>query len=390
MAQGAAPVNCEAGRTGPREGRGWPPLAAFTIRTHTRRMANKRRKPSRPASPRRNAPEVRATAPRPAAARVSSLPQGSPARIRRADMLHLGLLLGAVALSYLLPFELLLLSYAILGPAHYLTEISWLHDRKYFLPQRWLALLLCLFALGSMFMASDFWLGILLCFTFTACAILAGIGTGPRALAFLAIAAGSFALLGLTGIPFGLAWVLVPTVIHVSVFTLVFMTVGAFRSRSTAQFALVGFYLAAIAAILLVPPSRATVIPSLARLGGEYFGDIPLALGSLLRIPNLTFDTRITGLLSFVYTYHYLNWIIKADVIRWADVPRPRLVAIAGLSLAATGLYFYNYAYGFTVLLLLSFLHVLLEFPLNSISIRQLGAAIGGGLRPRKPAAVSG
>src|SRR5215472_11330753 len=245
-------------------------------------------------------------------------------------------------------------------------------------------------ALRAMFMASDFWLGILLCFTFIACAILAGMGTGPRALAFLAVAAGSFALLGFTDIPFGLAWVLVPTVIHVSVFTLVFMTVGAFRSRSAAQFALVGFYLAAIAAILLVPPSRATVIPSLARLGGEYFGDIPLALGSLLRIPNLTFDTRFTGLLSFVYTYHYLNWFIKADVIRWADVPRPRLVAIAGLSLVATGLYFYNYAYGFAVLLLLSFLHVLLEFPLNSISIRQLGAAIGGTLRPRRPAAASG
>jgi hypothetical protein len=353
-------------------------------------MANKRRKPSRPDSARQRAPARTAAAPRPVAARAAKLPQGSSARLRRTDILHLGLLLGAVALSYLLPFELLLLSYAILGPAHYLTEISWLHDRKYFLPQRWLALLLCLVALGSMFMASDIWLGILVCFTFAACAILAGMGTGRRALAFLALAAGSFAILGLFDVPFGIAWVLVPTVIHVSVFTLVFRTVGAFRSRSAAQFALVGVYLAAIAAILLVPPSRATVIPSLARLGGEYFGDIPLALGSLLRIPNLTFDTRFTGFLSFVYTYHYLNWFIKADVIRWADVPRPRLAAIAGLSLAATGLYFYNYAYGFTVLLLLSFLHVLLEFPLNSISIRQLGTAIGGSLRPRRPAAASG
>ena len=43
---------------------------------------------------------------------------------------------------------------------------------------------------------------------------------------------------------------------------------------------------------------------------------------------------------------------------------------IAAASLAATGLYFYNYAYGFMVLLLLSLVHVLLEFPLNSISHR--------------------
>src|SRR5437879_1378671 len=45
-------------------------------------------------------------------------------------------MLLALGLTYLLPFELLLLSYVVLGPAHYATEISWLHDRKYFLPQR--------------------------------------------------------------------------------------------------------------------------------------------------------------------------------------------------------------------------------------------------------------
>lgn len=47
--------------------------------------------------------------------------------MRRADTVHLGLMLGALALAYVLPFELLLLSYAVLGPAHYFTEISWLH-----------------------------------------------------------------------------------------------------------------------------------------------------------------------------------------------------------------------------------------------------------------------
>ena len=52
----------------------------------------------------------------------------------RADAVHLGLMLLALAIAYALPFELLLLSYAILGPVHYLTEISWLHDRRYFLP----------------------------------------------------------------------------------------------------------------------------------------------------------------------------------------------------------------------------------------------------------------
>ena len=99
------------------------------------------------------------------------------------------------------------------------------------------------------------------------------------------------------------------------------------------------------------------------------------ALGTLFGVPDLQFGGRITGLLSFVYTYHYLNWFIKADVIKWAAVPRVRLVAIAALSAASTGLYFYNYEIGLSVLLLISLMHVLLEFPLNAASIGQLGAA---------------
>ena len=48
------------------------------------------------------------------------------------DKINLLLLLFAFGVSYVIPFELLLLSYAFLGPLHYLTEISWLHDRQYF------------------------------------------------------------------------------------------------------------------------------------------------------------------------------------------------------------------------------------------------------------------
>src|ERR1700761_5848043 len=50
----------------------------------------------------------------------------------RTDMVHFGLLVAALAAAYVLPFELVLLSYAILGPAHYLTEISWLNERQFF------------------------------------------------------------------------------------------------------------------------------------------------------------------------------------------------------------------------------------------------------------------
>jgi hypothetical protein len=72
-----------------------------------------------------------------------------------------------------------------------------------------------------------------------------------------------------------------------------------------------------------------------------------------------------------------LNWFIKAEVIRWADVPKLRLAAIAAMSAAATAFYFYDYVLGFALLLSLSLMHVLLEFPLNTVSIRQLGALAG-------------
>jgi hypothetical protein len=298
--------------------------------------------------------------------------------MRRTDIVHVGLLLGSLALAYVLPFELLLLAYAILGPAHYFTEISWLHDRSYFLPHRGFALVLAALALGAMFLANTYLLGVILWLVFLACVILATVPSPRRAALYGTIAVAVTGLLVAGDVPFGLAWILLPTFIHVCVFTLIFMTLGAVRARSGVQFAIVGFYLLAIAAILVLPPSEHTVVPALARIGQEYFGGVAPALGALFGVPDLQFGGRVTGLLSFVYTYHYLNWFIKADVIRWAQIPRARLAGIVVLSAAATGLYFYNYEIGFMVLLLISLLHVLLKFPLNGIAIGQLvGAALG-------------
>ena len=45
---------------------------------------------------------------------------------------NIGLMLFTAVCAYFYPFETFLLAYAYLGPLHYLTEISWLHDRNYF------------------------------------------------------------------------------------------------------------------------------------------------------------------------------------------------------------------------------------------------------------------
>jgi hypothetical protein len=58
---------------------------------------------------------------------------------------------------------------------------------------------------------------------------------------------------------------------------------------------------------------------------------------------------------------------------------------VIGASAASTALYFYDYAFGFTFLLALSLVHILLEFPLNSLALRQLGAAAGQSLLRRGP-----
>jgi hypothetical protein len=48
------------------------------------------------------------------------------------DWINIVLMFISAAAAYVLPFEVFLFSYAVLGPLHYLTEISWLHERKYF------------------------------------------------------------------------------------------------------------------------------------------------------------------------------------------------------------------------------------------------------------------
>jgi hypothetical protein len=302
--------------------------------------------------------------------------------VRATDTVHLGLMLAALAITYVVPFELLLLSYVVLGPAHYLTEISWLHDRKYFLPHRYIALGLVLVAAIAALIDNAAWFGFVVWMAFVACALMTAT-TAAQSAVLTAVAAAVTIVMAMNGSSLAVLGILLPTLIHVSLFTLVFMTLGAYRSGSKLQALLVAVYLLAIAIILVAPPTAAMQIPAFAKAAQEYFGNVGPALGRLLGIAHLQLDTRLTSLLAFVYTYHYLNWFIKADVIRWADIPRPRLVLVIAASAASTTLYFYDYAFGFTLLLALSLAHVVLEFPLNSLALRQLGAAVGQGVMPR-------
>ena len=52
--------------------------------------------------------------------------------VRAIDPINIGLIILTCVVAHLFPYHLLLFSYAVLGPAHYLTQISWMHDRRYF------------------------------------------------------------------------------------------------------------------------------------------------------------------------------------------------------------------------------------------------------------------
>lgn len=56
----------------------------------------------------------------------------SLSRDARINYLNIGLMILSAISAYFFPFETFLMAYAFLGPLHYLTEISWLHDRQYF------------------------------------------------------------------------------------------------------------------------------------------------------------------------------------------------------------------------------------------------------------------
>ena len=299
--------------------------------------------------------------------------------MRLTDVVHFALMFAALALTYLVPFELLLLAYVILGPAHYATEISWLHDRKYFLPQRGIAAGLAIVAVVAALIGNAFWFGFVMWAAFVVSALLATAVTAMQSVVLTLAAIAATAALLANGTSMAVLGILLPTLIHVSLFTLVFMALGACRSGAKVQWLLVAAYLAAIGAILLVPPTAATLIPSFAQAGQEYFANVAPALGQLLGIPDLQLDTRLTSLLAFVYTYHYLNWFIKAEVIHWNDIGGKRLAIVVSASAASTGLYFYDYALGFTTLFAFALAHIVLEFPLNALALRQLGAAVGVG-----------
>jgi len=324
----------------------------------------------------------------PAAPRVALLPGRSVAAprpsIAQIDLLNIGLMLGTAALAARMPFELFLFAYAALGPLHYLTEISWLHDRGYFTTGRWdIAPLVGLAGAGlASYLRLIDWAGAV----FLAFALSTGFAFARGRTMKLVVGALSImaSLVVTRWGPAALFFaVLLPTVVHVFAFTALFILHGALRHRSPTGFASLAVFLGCGAVLLFhhPPAGHYAVSASSARIMDE-FASLIDPLAALFPQP-LGWDAlaAIGRFLAFAYTYHYLNWFSKTQVIRWHEVSRARLALVAGLYAASLVLYAIDYRTGLVALFFLSLLHVLLEFPLDLRTLAGMGgrAAIADG-----------
>lgn len=339
--------------------------------------------------------------------------------------------------AFIMPFEVFLFSYAVMGPLHYLTEISWLHDRQYFTKGKYDSIVLWLIGIIILLeslayrnhwnwpFSSDFGNKIIfvaltgsLLMIFVKNVYIKIFGL----LFILFISNAIFQPDSRDGFAFFIG-ALVPTLVHVFVFTGFFILFGALKSRSVSG--LISFVVFIICPILLFVLFRDRSFVEITKYGqasytanGEGFYDTNLsflthifnvqfpqlkdAAGNLLfyegsEKPALDYSNAVqvvfhsqVGILlmrfiAFAYTYHYLNWFSKTEIIRWHKVPKIRFVAVIILWIISLVLYGINYSLGLQWLYFLSFCHVLLEFPLNMVSItgifKETGQIIKKGFR---------
>ena len=339
--------------------------------------------------------------------------------------INIGLMIASCIAAFIMPFEVFLFAYAVLGPLHYLTEISWLHDRQYFTKGKYDSVVLWVIGAIILFESLAYrykwdWpfgnnFGNKIIFVALTGSLLMifvkNVYVKVGGLFFILVISNSiFQPDERDGFAFFIG-ALLPTLVHVYVFTGFFILYGALKSKS--QSGLISFVVFIICPILLFVLFKDKVFIGITKYGqesyqagGEGFYDTNLsflthifnvefpqakdAAGNLLyynsadglsQVPapdysnaaSVVFHSQ-TGILlmrfiAFAYTYHYLNWFSKTEVIRWHKVPKARFVAVIILWTVSLILYGVNYSLGLRWLYFLSFCHVLLEFPLNMVSI---------------------
>lgn len=286
-------------------------------------------------------------------------------------ILNLLALFVACVSGHLAPAGTLVVAYAVLGPVHYLTEISWLHDRGYLVPRPRLLVVATVACVLTGFAAPG-WIGPATMAVAGGC-VACGLGAGRVRIVFAAAAAAALSAIGLH---MGWGWVvaallLVPTLIHVFGMTALFVVAGAVRSRARGDWA--------VAAGLAVGAASFVLLPVVDLTGGGLLGAASGAFGPMLAsvgVSAVDAADRLLGFMGFAYAFHYLNWFIKARTIGWSRMAPERMLVLACVWGVVAAAYAIDVGLGLVVSLPLSFAHVLLEFPLDVAAARRLVAAV--------------
>lgn len=313
----------------------------------------------------------------------------------RINYINTALIIFSCVIAFVIPFELFLFSYGVLGPLHYLTEIGWLHKKNYFTKGKYdfifligLCFVLLFFpaflhlSKNSTFAADLVALAVFLSIIF----VLVEDRLYRIALVVLALLA-----VGLINkSPDYVIWVglFLPTIIHVFIFTLAFMLFGALKEKSFSGYLSIAVLIVCAASFFLIKPEGLQyVVSNDVHKSYFQFASLNFNLINIFHLDTLQKTSEIftsnagfviMRFIAFAYTYHYLNWFSKTSVIKWHKIPRQTLVLTIAIWLLSMGLYAYDYNLGLQVLFFLSFLHVLLELPLNVMCFAGIGKVLAG------------
>ena len=322
----------------------------------------------------------------------------------RIDITNTFLLLFAFLFSFFFPFELFLLSYAVLGPLHYLTEINWLKEKKYFSTYKYWARVCLLTAfiiftakvipyvytyIGEMntttkglihFIDSYSNILILLCL---ALSVLYSFKLSRERnllftalILFIAISVNSISGIGL--------WIgiMLPTIIHVFFFTFAFMCYGYLKyPNKIGAINLVLFLILPLFLFILPYHSNWDLSQYVKEsyMASDFY-ILPIHVLNLLGITEVqSFDfsspiiRKIQMFICFAYTYHYLNWFSKTSLIGWGNNLSWKITGVIGITwLISVLLYAFDYRLGMIALIFLSYSHVFMELPLNVLSLKTI------------------
>jgi hypothetical protein len=196
---------------------------------------------------------------------------------------------------------------------------------------------------------------------------------------------GSFiAFIPITQLPPVAVWAgtFLPTLMHVYLFTGLFILYGALKSNSMPGYlSLIVFALCTTVIFLITYVPQGVLLSQYVRdaMNNTGFSGVNSEFIKLLKgsdnINNFDlFESRrgymVQRFVAFAYTYHYLNWFSKTEVIKWHLVPKKWLIGSIVIWVSSVVLYVLDYRTGLIALFFLSLLHVFLEFPLNIKSVK--------------------